>query len=187
MGFPSPGTRPESSRRNEATVDHLAVDVPASVETFCRELTPKLVKMLTVRVGNRFLAEELAQEALARAVADWSKVSQMRNPQGWVYKTALNLSFSRFRRIQAERRAVKRMHARPVASVQLELSDAVVFRELLQSLSRRQREVVGLRFGIDLSVEDTAEILGITQGTVKTLTHRALERLRGALSDGPDG
>ncbi len=51
----------------------------------------------------------------------------------------------------------------------------------VRALPARQRAVVVLRFFEDLSVEDTAEALGCTTGTVKSQTHRALQALRGKL------
>ena len=169
----------------EPVLDNV-VDLPGSVETFCIDMSTTLVKMLTVRVGNRHLAEELTQEALAQAVVNWDSVSTMANPQGWVYRTALNLSASLFRRRQAERRAVKRLAIRPDPMVSLEVTDKAEFRALIQHLSRRQREVVALRFAADLSVEVTAEVMGVTSGTVKTLTHRALAQLREGLGQDID-
>lgn len=52
---------------------------------------------------------------------------------------------------------------------------------LVWELPKRQRQVVGLRVLADLSVADTAETLGMAEGTVKATLHRALRRLRDAL------
>ena len=59
--------------------------------------------------------------------------------------------------------------------------DAVI--HAVKLLAPRQREVVVLRFFADLSVSETAEAIGCTQGSVKTHTSRALTRLRAALAD----
>jgi RNA polymerase sigma factor (sigma-70 family) len=54
--------------------------------------------------------------------------------------------------------------------------------QLLGELTPQQREVVVLRFYLDQSVADTAELLGIAEGTVKSSAHRGLAQLRGLLS-----
>ncbi len=155
------------------------VDAPDSVDAFCEEIADRLVGVLTLRLGDRSVAEEMAQEALARAVAAWSDVSQMQNPGGWVYRTALNLASSRFRRLRAERRAMDRVErAAPDQRSTEVAAQAVEFRAIIQKLSRRQQEVIALRFYADESVESTAAILGVSTGTVKTLTHRAIRMLR---------
>jgi RNA polymerase sigma factor (sigma-70 family) len=57
--------------------------------------------------------------------------------------------------------------------------------QAVRGLPRRQREVVVLRFFLDLSVEQTAAALGASEGTVKSYTSRALARMRDLLSEQP--
>ena len=54
----------------------------------------------------------------------------------------------------------------------------------LRKLPRRQFEVVILRYYLDLSVEETAQVMGINTGTVKSATHRALAAIGAALKEG---
>jgi RNA polymerase sigma factor (sigma-70 family) len=62
------------------------------------------------------------------------------------------------------------------------VSDQAQLRQALATLPRRQREVVVLRFFVDLSVVETAATLRVSEGTVKAHTNRALARLRDALT-----
>ena len=83
------------------------------VERFCTEIAPRLVGSLTLYCGDHLLAEELAQEALARAIERWARVGAMDSPEAWTYKTAFNLARSSFRRGAAERRAQARVSRPP--------------------------------------------------------------------------
>lgn len=67
-----------------------------------------------------------------------------------------------------------------------QLTDRRVIVGALATLPTRQREVIVLRFFEDLSVEQTAHLLGFTTGTVKSYTSRALARLRELLADSPE-
>jgi RNA polymerase sigma-70 factor (sigma-E family) len=146
-------------------------------ERFVRAVTPRLVGALTIRTGSRAVAEDLVQEALARAWADWGRVSTMHNPTGWVYRVAFNLAASHWRRRAAQRRAERRSEPADT-SLQLHTAEAVVLRDALGSLSDRQQQVVILRYYLGCNVEETAEVLGVSPGTVKTQTSRAIARLR---------
>jgi RNA polymerase sigma-70 factor (sigma-E family) len=153
-------------------------DPPALVE-FCRRMHPQLVGTLTLYCGSRMVAEELAQEALIRVWDRWETVSALNSPAGWAHHVALNLARSWSRRRAAERRA----HARAgmpdaVARETLDAEDVLVLRQAVASLPPRQRAVVAWRFYADLSVEETAGVLGCAPGTVKSLTHKAVAALR---------
>lgn len=151
---------------------------------FFAEVKDPLVGALTIRTGSRPLAEDLAQEAIARALADWSTVSTMTNPRGWVFKVAFNLSASHWRRLRARRRAEARDATIEGADPSPELLtvDQLVLRDAISALSPRQQEVVILRHFVRMSVTETAETLGVSPGTVKTLNHRAFAQLRTSLA-----
>jgi RNA polymerase sigma factor (sigma-70 family) len=101
----------------------------------------------------------------------------MSSPEAWTFRVALNLANSYWRRLAAERKAKARLgghapHADP------DLAEAVAVRQALARLPKKQRSVLVLRFWADLSVREVAETMGIPEGTVKTVTRRALKRLR---------
>lgn len=146
---------------------------------FCRAEYRRLVGSLSLYCRDRYLAEELAQDALVRVVSNWSAVRQLGSPSGWAHRVAFNLANSYLRRRLAERRASRRLSARTaVHQPDPDTSTAVAVRAAVAALPRRQRAVIVLRYFADLSVREVSELLGCPEGTVKTLTARALTALR---------
>ena len=153
----------------------------APTETFdgvCRRLHPRLVAALAVHCGDRALAEDLAQEALARACRDWPKVSRSVSPDAWVFRTAFNLSTSWFRRVRTARRSEPMLRA---VGTESDPSDRLAIRQAVASLPPRQRAAIVLRYLVDLSIADTAEVMRCAEGTVRALTSQALASLRAQL------
>lgn len=144
---------------------------------------PRLVGSLRLYCGDADLAEEFAQEALARACRDWARVGSMRAPGAWAHRVAINLANSWFRRRAAERRARARHGISPEASSDPDQADALAVRSAVAALPRRQRAAVILRYYADLPVAQVADALGCAEGTVKALTHRGLSTMRQSLDD----
>ena len=147
-------------------------------EGFARSQHPQLVASLTLYCGDRWVAEELAQEALVRVRERWDEVATMRSPGGWLQRVAINLANSRFRRRQAERRAYRRAGPDREVVEAPSTAEAVAVRHAVASLPERQRVVLVMRYFADLSVAQTAEVVGMTPGSVRVATHRALQTLR---------
>jgi RNA polymerase sigma-70 factor (sigma-E family) len=147
-------------------------------EDFLRALHPRLVGGLTLHCGDAALAEELAQEALARVWSRWDQVREHPAPQAWAWRVALNLSASWFRRRAAERRAASRVGPAPTEAPNPDAADRMAVRAAVATLPARQRAVLVLRYFDDLTVADAATALGCAQGTVKSLTHQAIAALR---------
>lgn len=132
-------------------------------------------------LGDRADAEEVAQEALARAFARWRSVAGHAEP--WVARVATNLAIGRWRKRRPTLSLVD-AHGASVddaSALALERHGLVA---ALERLPRRQREVVVLRYLADLPEKAVAEQLGTTVGSVKQHAHRAMARLRSDL--GPD-
>lgn len=150
-------------------------------ERFCASAWPKLVGALTHYCGGDVhLAEELVQEALVRACRRWRRVSTLESPVGWTYRVAVNLANSTFRRRRAERRAHDRHGEVDGPSEQVDTADRVAVRQSLGQLTSKQREAVILRYFLDVSVREAAELMDSTPGAVRGLTHGAVVRLREA-------
>lgn len=138
------------------------------LDEFCTAEHPRLVRSLALYTGDVGLAEELAQEALLRAIRQWNQVEAMAAPGAWVHRVGLNLAKSRFRRRQAAIRARRRLEpAVPAWTEDPDGGDAVEVRRALLLLPDRQRAAVVLRYVIELTVAETAEALGCPEGTVK--------------------
>ena len=151
---------------------------------FCVEEHPRLVGALSLYCGDRALAEELAQDALSRACRDWKKVRRLEAPGAWTHRVAINLANSYFRRAAAGARAKRRLQeeGRTNAGPDPDRAAAMDIRSAVASLPRRQRTALVLRYYVDLPVRDVAAAMECPEGTVKTLTSKAIESLRQSLS-----
>jgi RNA polymerase sigma factor (sigma-70 family) len=129
-------------------------------------------------VRSREDAEDVAMDTMARALRQWDKLD--REPDGWVTRVATNRSIDVWRRAQRQRRH----HAESGAGgAEARTADDIAVRQALCKLSKRQREVVTLRYFMDLSEQEIAHVLGCSTGSVKQHASRGLSALRRALSD----
>lgn len=148
-----------------------------TVAEYIERRRASLVGALFLYCGDRDAAEELAQESFVRLWQRWGAVD---DPDRWVHRVAFNLARSRWRRRQAERRALERVHARPVEPALGPEHAAVVTTVLaaLTELTPRQREAVVRRYFMDEPVAEIAEAMRCATGTVKATLHQAVGRLR---------
>lgn len=147
------------------------------LEEECAALYPSLVGALTLHVGDRNAAEDIAQETFIRLYARWPR----RRPDrvdSWCYRVAFNLAASWFRRRGAEHRAYAKVGELDDVWVDVDRTDLVAIREAVGSLPDRQRTAIVLRFFVGLSNEETADVMDCPGGTVKSLVHRGLATLR---------
>lgn len=149
---------------------------PESTDEFARfyEATRDRVfrAVLLARGGELEGSEDAVAAAYEKAFLRWDKVSTHPEPVAWVIRTAIN------HRISMWRRHRRRDHGSttPTWPEGSRLDPHLV--ELIRQLPRGQREVLALRVLLDFSTEQTADALGMKQGTVKTQLHRALKSLR---------
>lgn len=130
-------------------------------------------------LGDREDAEDIAQEACIRACQRWRRLTDGDYAAPWVAHVATNLSLDRWRRRKSAQRYLS-THPRPAHAVN---SDRVDLHRALDTLPRRQREVVLLRYVADLPEQEVARQLRCSTGTVKTHASRGLAALRAALGD----
>lgn len=153
------------------------------LERFCAQAYPELVAALTHQFGDRWLAEELAQEALVRVCGRWDRVAGLASPVGWAFRVGVNVGRSRIRRRMAELRARARRGPDEQVHEDPEVADRLAVAAALAELSEREREVVVLRYFLGLSAGDAAQVLDSSAGAVRVSTHRAVLRLRAGLTE----
>jgi RNA polymerase sigma-70 factor, ECF subfamily len=144
-------------------------------ELFDAHRTSTLAVVLALR-GPGADAEDVVQEAFARALVRWDHVGAMARPDLWVQRVALNLANSRLRRRGAEARAVARLAGRPETATSAFALEQP-FWDAVRRLPAKQARVVALRYAGDLTVADIAAIVGTAEGTVKAQLHAARHRL----------
>ncbi len=152
------------------------------LEEVARERYPRLLARAALLVATRADAEDLVQDALVATFSGRARFTTAAEAEQYVRRAIVTRSIDRARTAAAERRALERHVARPVVEVELVptgLDRDVV--DALHALSDRQRACVVLRHVDDLSVEQTAAALGLSQGSVKRYTSDGTARLHATL------
>jgi RNA polymerase sigma-70 factor (sigma-E family) len=162
-------------------------------EDFVRQRSAALLRTAYALTGDRGHAEDMLQTALMRTARRWAAARDA--PEAYARRVLINLCRDRVRWLQRRPRESELSDASEshgaagtrTRGAPDELAEQVGQRrsviQALRGLPAGQRQVVVLRFLEDLSVADTAELLGISQGTVKSYTSRALSSLRITLND----
>jgi RNA polymerase sigma factor (sigma-70 family) len=130
-------------------------------------------------------ADDLVGATLERLYLRWRRLDHVSNLDAYVHGMLVKAWYDEHRRPWRRELKVAQVRDGVDASFEGAIVDRLTVNRLLDSLTPRKRAVLVLRFFCDLSVEETAELLGINPGTVKSQTARALDALRGpALRDG---
>jgi len=123
-------------------------------------------------------AEEVVQEAFVRVLASPRRLRDVDSPEAWLFRTAVNLARTRARRRLVLDRVLRRVGEPPV--VPDTSDDHVALIAALRGLPAGQRYALALHYLLDLPIEEVAEVLGVSVGTVKSRLHRGRAALAGA-------
>ncbi len=145
----------------------------------------RLVAQLTAITGSRAEAEDVVQEAFARALQRWSTVKDCESPEAWIRVVALNLQRSTWRRATRGAAVMLRLRASHVDSPPPS-PDHVTLVEAMRKLPDAQREALVLFHVADLSVDEIAAQLGVPSGTVKARLSRGRAALAADLGEVPE-
>jgi RNA polymerase sigma-70 factor, ECF subfamily len=154
----------------------------ASFEAFFGRHYRRLFQALYLLTSNHAEAEDVAQEAMLRVWQRWKRVGRMENPDGYLYRTALNLHRSGLRKLArwARRTPAEHQPDDPIgaADARLEVHRA------LGALPRGQREALVLVEWVGLSAREATRVLGIKSASIRSRVHRAREKLKSELGGG---
>lgn len=141
----------------------------------------RLVVQLYAVTGDLAEAQDVVQEAFVRALDAPGRFADVSNPEAWLRTVAVNLAISRLRR----RRVLERILHRsvPPSPVPDPSPEHVALMGALHRLPAGQRYAIALHYLVDLPIEQVAETLGVTVGTVKSRLSRGRTALAALLGE----
>lgn len=151
-------------------------DAHADFDEFVAARSTSLLRTAYLLTRDHALAEDLLQTALTKAWFAWSRIAG--NPEPYVRKILVNTFASWWRRKWNGEHAHADLPEGVSDDEHAGADERHDLWEAMGRLPRRQRAVIVLRFVEDLSEAETARVLGIAPGTVKSQTSKALAKLR---------
>jgi RNA polymerase sigma-70 factor (sigma-E family) len=146
-------------------------------DEFAAAAWPRLRWTAYLLVGDRHLAEDLAQTALVRTYASWRRVRRD-DAMAYARRVLVNVNIDRLRRRSTHEVPIGQAPPEVPGSTRDPVADRDALVRLLGGLTDAERKVVVLRYLYDLTEPMVAAELGVTVGTVKSTTSRALAKLR---------
>ena len=162
-------------------------DYDDEVTMLYRKSAGKVLGFLVGMGCDPGLAEEITDDAFMGARRYWEHVRTLDEPEGYIFKIARN---ERSKRQRAHDDRAKDLHRDPAEVEQIrhddfaqDVADRAAVLQALQGLPRRLREAVVLRHVGDLSEAATADVMGVSVGSVKSFTSHGRARLRAQLDE----
>jgi RNA polymerase sigma-70 factor (sigma-E family) len=150
----------------------------AEFSEFMHARWPQLVRLGYGLTGDPGLAEDLAQTALARAFASWTRVRRADDPDAYVRRIMVNANSGRFRKRRVREQLTGTLPDTGGTDPAGRHDDRSALIAALMRLPQGQRSVVVLRYWMDMTETEVAATLGCSVGNVKSQASRALAKLR---------
>jgi len=167
---------PERGSRSKRAADE-------AIESLFHACYPRVVRTAFSLVGDWDLAEQLAQEAYLRLWRRWRWISDPQAAPTYLQRTVVNLARDTIRRRVVERRVLLTRSMERPAGAPPDPAAVLELRQAIAALPARKRECVVLRYLLGMSEAETASVLGVSVGTVKSQTHKGLRQLRERLDE----
>jgi RNA polymerase sigma factor (sigma-70 family) len=166
--------------------DHTA-RIQSEESTFARvynEHVWRVYGFLAYRLGDRDTAEDLTQATFERALRAWSRFDARRASEStWLLAIARNLLIDHYRRDRSSLSDQIEEHLAPAVPGPEEQLASAELLDALTRLSDRDREILALRFGGDMTGPEIAQLLNLSLANVQQILSRSLRKLRHLLAD----
>ncbi len=162
-------------RNDEAAAQSAA----EAVDGLYRAHAVGLIRFALMLVGDQTTAEDVVQEAFLGLYRGWHRVRDPGNVLGYLRTSVLN-GCRTVQRSRGRARLLRIPHQPPVWSAEAAAIDGEDRRTVLAAVARlslRQREVLALKYYMDLGEQEIATLLGVSRGTVSSTGSRALAAL----------
>lgn len=174
-----PGNRPSPPGRSSGMREDAS-----GFHEFIAPRLDSLRRVAYVLCHDWHLADDLVSNSIVKVLRTWQRIDAMDDPTAYLHRVLINAWLDERRRFWRRRESPLEAAPDTVRTDHQHATDErVTVLAHLAKLPKRRRAVVVLRFYCDMSVEQTAQILGCSTGTVKSQTARALESLRTAMVD----
>ena len=144
----------------------------------------RMLRTAYLLCGDWHLAEDLTQNALAKVYVGWARIQRADNVDAYVHRMLFRTYVDTYRR---RRKQEILSAAVPDVADGADIANhgevRIALLAALAQVTPRYRAVLVLRFWEDRSITEAAEALGISEGSVKSHTHRGLQQLRSVLGD----
>lgn len=171
-------------------MEKLQQTTDAAFEQIMREYGTRVLRLVTFLVKDRSLAEDITQDVFVKVYRHLPRFRQESSVHTWLYRIAVNeckcyLRSWSFRHI-LPRSWIRQDGELSTESLVLDQAERdQLVAEVLQ-LPPLYRQVIALHYYADLSIGEVADVLGVTEGTVRTRLHRARQQLRKRMGEGRD-
>jgi RNA polymerase sigma-70 factor (ECF subfamily) len=165
-----------SAMGSSGALEEVTAVTVLSFEEFFQTEHVRLARALYLLTGSAAEADELTQEAMVRVYERWDRVRQMGSPQGYLFRTALNLHRSRVRWLATRARQILQPTPSPDPSEVVQSRDSLD--RALASLPTGQRGAVVLVEWLGMDPQEAATALGIKPGSVRARLSRAKAALQ---------
>jgi RNA polymerase sigma-70 factor (sigma-E family) len=174
-----------AAAQREAGDERFAISAESSVTALYQAHALSLTRLAHVMLGDKASAEDVVQEAFCGLYRNWTRLSDPSAALPYLRASVLNGCRSVIRRRKV--RASKTLYEPAAASAESLVLTGEEHRSVLAALRQlpaRQREVLVMRFYARAADEEIARVMGISAGTVRSTSHRALAALGRLLGEG---
>jgi RNA polymerase sigma-70 factor, ECF subfamily len=158
----------------------------AACDALVQRYREPVYRLAYLLVGDAHVADDITQQTFLRAFGHLDRFDTRRPLRPWLLQITRNLARNRHRAFKRYVQAMQRFALAQPEPERVETQvqaqqQATHLWQVVRRLPAPQQELIYLRFFLDLSVEETAAVLDLPPGTVKSRTHRTLRRLRGLI------